>query len=81
MTFFDWLKRHQYDDSPLGDLASDTMRSPGAAGVPNTIDMWVMFVENGGGDAVVIRVLRQAWRSYQAYLRRHPELSAERTDS
>lgn len=73
MTFYNWLERHKSDDSPLGDLAYDTMRSPGAASVPNELDMWVLFVSNGGGDETVIRVLRQAWRSYLAYCRKHPE--------
>lgn len=70
MTFFGWLKLHTNDDSPVGDLACDTMDAPGAASVPNNLDSWVAFVSNGGGDEVVIRVLHQAWASYQAYCRR-----------
>lgn len=73
MTFYEWAIRLKNRDTPTGDLARDLLRDKEAASVANTLEAHLFHIRRHTANLDVERALRAAWRSYQAYLRKHPE--------
>lgn len=65
MTFYEWVLGSKGLDTPMGDLAGDMLRDPGAADVENTLDAWINRVTSRTNDSQVKELIRRAWRRYQ----------------
>lgn len=73
LTFYEWAIRLKNRDTPTGDLAKDMLRDKDAATVDNTLEAFDAHLRRQNACREAHETLRAAWRSYQAYLRRHPE--------
>lgn len=70
MSFIDWISRFKDKDTPNGDLAADILADKR---FPSTNDRVTIsdYLSNRGACDGAIRTFKTAWKSYQAYLRRH----------
>jgi len=77
MSFAEWLARYRRRDSPLGDLARDTARVSDFP-TDNDREAILAYMRRRGAYWAAVLTFKQAWNTYQAYLRRHPELEGWR---
>lgn len=73
MTYNEWLSRHTKRSSPLGDLARDVQTAGDTGELPNTLAAWKDYLEGYAACQGAINALTTSWKSYKAYLRKHPE--------
>ena len=70
MNFVDWILRLRTRNTPTGDLARDLMSDKN---FPNSSDkekiLNYLYSHNACADA--IKAFRNAWSSYQTYLKNH----------
>jgi hypothetical protein len=67
--FTDWLKKHKKRDSPLGDLATDALEDKNWP-MYNTLVEYQHYLTFRGASPGALSALKNAWKSYKAYLRR-----------
>jgi hypothetical protein len=68
-TFAQWLAKHINRDSPLGDLAQDAARDKGWPTEGN-LETYRSHLSFHGAAFEARRTLNQAWKTYQAYVKR-----------
>ncbi len=69
LSFTDWLKKHKKRDSPLGDLATDALADKNWP-MYNTLAEYQHYLTFRGASISALSALKNAWKSYKAYLRR-----------
>lgn len=77
ISFTDWLKKHKNRNSPLGDLARDSMADPSWPQSSN-ITAYQNHLSIQRVHWKVQKVLTKAWKSYEAYIKRQNSPSAPR---
>ncbi|MBC9911031.1 YozE family protein [Chitinophaga varians] len=90
LSFSDWLKRHKNRNSPLGDLAKDTLRDRQWP-ENNSLEEYVDYLNSRNAYFAAVDALRSAWKSYKAYLKRSnspkskavkkPRITSQKDDS
>ncbi len=69
LSFTNWLKRHSNRNSPLGDLAQDTIRDKTWPSY-NSLNDYRFYLSARNASYAAVEALGRAWKSYRAYLRR-----------
>lgn len=71
MTFYEWLIRLKYSDTPTGDLANDAIQS-GDFPKQSTNEAEILsYLRNKNAHPDAIKTFKSAWSHYQRYLRTH----------
>lgn len=71
MTFIEWISRHNGKDTPLGDFAYDITRDKRFPTTNSREDI-IEHLQNIRACDEAISTFKTAWKSYQAYSKKHP---------
>lgn len=68
--FHRWLERHKGKITPVGDLATDVLRDKQFPVAVKTADDAVGYLQSRFAAEAVLRVMKQAWRQFEAAQKR-----------